>query len=637
MLSVGDTTTYSVFVEMGGGSSFENRVENLVRLVACLPQQVQLSVERRNRQGVAAFGFDVDIDNENHWGGESFRGGDYFTTDYKTPGSRALRDQIGPYIGKVLFVNDIDKDGSGTPDFMDGWGCPLNQIPRLEREKTSGSNHRAVNAENRFVPVSVSLAAIPSDKVGSVRVRFDYPDSPPETLQRVALTGSGWDNVGPDNRPPAYKITSPTGYIRIWKKDGNVARNVATDYVKSNQTVMTYSELQNLSTPGTFYLEAINPSQNWSDIRIVVSLSLDNGQTWITSSAVRVTSMRCNFTVGVVRQYYQTSVLGTRTEFVPDYSNPALCLQKFAGASFENNGYIWRKSTFHLGPWTPDDSWHEGEDALLGHGFAYFQYEGPDLDNFLSIFCYTPEATKYDHKFYRGKTGKPGLTFWDYGAGMANDQQTLAWWDICQYKLDVPSTKYLVVKKSYTLHPDKAAAMCQTFSGFLLPPGLSFGLHIDPPNQGWGCLSNVGLVMREHNVDTVNMEKCFVNKDMPVTANASVWAVIMGKDLQGEHKSKVKNALNVVVAETQGLPWGGSKPTLGANALQGKLFNVLKNEKIIVRVPGAIDGHSGVTNTITTLSDIDLDGATDNLQYFDPGLFPVMFGEQPASVFDVSN
>ncbi|MCL2104673.1 MAG: hypothetical protein FWH21_06435 [Kiritimatiellaeota bacterium] len=56
-----------------------------------------------------------------------------------------------------------------------------------------------------------------------------------------------------------------------------------------------------------------------------------------------------------------------------------------------------------------------------------------------------------------------------------------------------------------------------------------------------------------------------------------------------------------------------------------------------MREPGAGNGHSGVTNTITTLSDIDLDGATDNLQYFDPGLFPVMFGEQPASVFDVSN
>ena len=83
---------------------------------------------------------------------------------------------------------------------------------------------------------------------------------------------------------------------------------------------------------------------------------------------------------------------------------------------------------------------------------------------------------------------------------------------------------------------------------------------------------------------------------------------------------------------------GREKTILGANALQGKLFDVLKNKKIIVRVPGVRNGHEGTTRTITTLGDIDLqEGATDKLQYFDPGLFPVMFGEQPASMFDVSN
>jgi hypothetical protein len=86
------------------------------------------------------------------------------------------------------------------------------------------------------------------------------------------------------------------------------------------------------------------------------------------------------------------------------------------------------------------------------------------------------------------------------------------------------------------------------------------------------------------------------------------------------------------------LPWGGNKTILGQNALQGKLFNVLKNKEIYVRVPGANGGHTNEVRTITTLADIDLqEGATDNLQFFDPGLFPVMLGEQPASLFDVRN
>jgi hypothetical protein len=55
-----------------------------------------------------------------------------------------------------------------------------------------------------------------------------------------------------------------------------------------------------------------------------------------------------------------------------------------------------------------------------------------------------------------------------------------------------------------------------------------------------------------------------------------------------------------------------------------------------VRVPG-VPVKFLPTRTVTTLNDIDLDGATDNLQFFDPGLFPVMFGEQSASMFDVSN
>ena len=73
---------------------------------------------------------------------------DYFTEDYKTPQSRALRDQIGKDKSKILFVNDIDKDGSGTPDYMDGWGCA---IPPLEREKASGI-HRTINPDLHRVP-----------------------------------------------------------------------------------------------------------------------------------------------------------------------------------------------------------------------------------------------------------------------------------------------------------------------------------------------------------------------------------------------------------------------------------------------------------------------------------------------------
>jgi len=37
------------------------------------------------------------------------------------------------------------------------------------------------------------------------------------------------------------------------------------------------------------------------------------------------------------------------------------------------------------------------------------------------------------------------------------------------------------------------------------------------------------------------------------------------------------------------------------------------------------------------IAEFPIDNARGNLKFYDPGLFPVMFGEQPASMFDVSN
>ncbi|MCL2104840.1 MAG: hypothetical protein FWH21_07290, partial [Kiritimatiellaeota bacterium] len=572
-------------------------------------------------------GVALDIDNENHWGE------DYFTTDYKTPGQRALRDQIGKDKSKILFVNDIDKDGSGTPDYMDGWGCTTTQIPLLEREKTSGSNHRAVNAENRFVPVSVSLAAIPSDKVGNVRVRFDYPDSPPETLQRVALTGSGWDNVGPDNRPPAYKITSPTGHIRIWKKDGNVARNAAADYVKSNQTVMTYSELQNLSTPWTFYIEAVNACTNWSGVRVVVSLSLDNGATWVASNAVRVTSMRCNFTVGVVRPFTRRLIPPGRVLYTPDYSTPTAALDKVAKAQIAN------ETAFSV--FTKDIWWHEG-DALLGHGFAYFQYEGPDLKDILpgdllSIAC---TSKTYDHKYYLAKTGDSGFTHWDYDAGKRNRYSELAWWDICTSKVE---NQFLVIKQTYTLQPERASRLLMAIDDPAREK--NFGLHINEANNVWGCLSYVGLAMEKENLDVVNITQCAFNKNMPTTVNKSVWEIIHGaRDVQGmslvAKLAFMQNLVNEILGETAGVPWGGDKAITqqGGGALQGKLFNLLNGKTIARRHPTNHSGYPTSPLTITNIGQVDLEEhQTDHLHYYDPGLFPGVFGEQPKNVFNMDN
>ncbi|MCL1922071.1 MAG: hypothetical protein FWG50_13545, partial [Kiritimatiellaeota bacterium] len=411
--------------------------------------------------------------------------------------------------------------------------------------------------------------------------------------------------------------------------------NAATDYVRSNQTVMTYSDLQGIN--GKLYLEAINPSVNWSDIRIVVSLSVDGGSTWVASNAVRVTSMRCNFTVGVVRQF--SIVNGARTPFVPDYSTPAACLRKAADAQIATQEYFG--SPLHY-----EDPWRHDGDATLGHGFAYFQYEGPDLGNTLSTIC---ANSVYDKKDYFGKTGQSGFTHWHYCKAVRNTQKQLAWWDVCD---DTISGKYLVLKKTYTLRPDRLSKM---HGDFMMDMGFPenglygyFGLHIDIINSGWGCLSNVGLTMELNNLDAANICDCKKNLTMPTTANKSVWKILKGTELlhrrSGFSVSPVlTGVIDAIVEESQGLDWGDTKAlTQGAGGtLQGKLFNVLQGKDIVIPVE---DGSRPFLVTdrviikVMSIGDIAIDdNATEFLEYYDPGLFPEVFGEQPESVFNMGD
>ena len=362
-------------------------------------------------------------------------------------------------------------------------------------------------------------------------------------------------------------------------------------------------------------------------------MSVDNGNTWIATRAVRVTSMRCNFTVGVVRQFTKDWITGDRKLFEPDYSSPAAILRQSASAQISSEKYLG------LFPdWLhrfDDKHWHDS-DAALGHGFAYFQYEGPNLGNELYQKCST---SSYNNKSYWGKTGDSGFTHWDYGPGGKNDPIDLAWWDICPYKIE---NKFLVLKQTYTLHPERASRLFDTFNA--ATRYTAFGLHIDQSQQGWGCLSNVGLAMEENNLDVVNITKCVFNKNMPTTVNKSVWEVLFGAyRVQGKKPLArlrfVRRVLATVTEETEGVAWGTDKPITqqGGGALQGKLFNVLNGETIARRNPNDPSGLPPLVDLkITNLNQVLLqEHQTDNLRYYDPGLFPGVFGELPNNVFNM--
>ena len=89
--------------------------------------------------------------------------------------------------------------------------------------------------------------------------------------------------------------------------------------------------------------------------------------------------------------------------------------------------------------------------------------------------------------------------------------------------------------------------------------------------------------------------------------------------------------------ETFGVAWDGDKETLGANALQGWLFNLLNGKPLAKRHPKSLSGFPTSEVTITNIGDITLDNARDNLRFYDPGLFPGVFGEKPKNVFNMED
>ncbi len=344
---------------------------------------------------------------------------------------------------------------------------------------------------------------------------------------------------------------------------------------------------------------------------------MDGGSTWLCEDIVRCTCLKCNFIVSVVRQFHVED--GIRKLLAPDYSSPAAALLAI-------KKYLSTLKHFAL-PGNKEDAWWHEVDASLGHGYSVFQYEGPALyEEGLSTKC---SASDYNHKYYLGKTGNSGFTFWDHGPGGKNPPGDLAWWDVCGHKVE---GQWLVLKRSYTLVPERLGALFNTLNTASRYD--NFGLHIKLAEEAWGCLSNVGLAMDDHDIDE-RMLNCLFNKNMPTTANRSAWNVLMGRALYIDSRGKmykilhwqdVENLLDVMIDETTGVDWG---ETADITSLEARMFQILENKEISVP-------DDEEPKKIKNPADLNLDAtATDKLQYYDPGLFPIEFGENPEDIFNM--
>jgi len=130
---------------------------------------------------------DADVDSDNNNG-------------FDDPDQNALEDSLENHSelpGKIIAVNDGDKDSDGIPDFADGFDWDTN----------AGSDD--LNPEENFARLMIKL---PSTIAPNDRVRVSYSASDPN---------DGGLRTG---QAPNYNYQPADGHLRLWKEPGNVAR-----------------------------------------------------------------------------------------------------------------------------------------------------------------------------------------------------------------------------------------------------------------------------------------------------------------------------------------------------------------------------------------------------------------------------
>ncbi len=205
---------------------------------------------------------DADVDSDNN-------------NALQPPDRSAHEDQIedAPLLpGKFIAVNISDEDQDGIPGFADGFS--LNGVLGDEDDQD--------HAAQRFTPL---VLEIPADiDLDAAILRITYEASDPAGV-----------NVNNGSYTPA------TGHLRIWTKDGNIARSKAPvnavnspgDYVAPGEYTPAQLGLNDQNLVVTLYIEGIRPSTALGADRILVELDPDGTSTGPTGfdvvDAVRVT------------------------------------------------------------------------------------------------------------------------------------------------------------------------------------------------------------------------------------------------------------------------------------------------------------------------------------------------------------
>jgi hypothetical protein len=271
---------------LGPGRTITLFVEGIKESSSMADQQIEVEIDPNGGDEkpdfigkdiirVTVIRVDLDIDSDN-------------TNGINSPDRNDNEDIIEDHPvkpGKLLCVNngnddegipDNNGDEDEVPDFADGFNWDNN-----------AGNFDDVNLQERFFPLVLQLP----DWIDltNVRIRVTYDDSNPANVRLVnSVTG---------NAPQVYDPAP--GSLRIWRRDGNVARNMNSiqnqnnrgDYIPEGVYQASDLGFSANAREATFYLEGIRASGVPGDLRILVELDIDNDNQFDMEDALRVTEV----------------------------------------------------------------------------------------------------------------------------------------------------------------------------------------------------------------------------------------------------------------------------------------------------------------------------------------------------------
>ena len=223
------------------------------------------------RVGGPAVDLDIDSDNDNR-----------FSPPDRDATEDAHEDIAGTpaHPGKILRVNSGDADSDCIPDYADGY------------DLLSSETADDTSAGSAFVPVVFELSE--GIDPGHASVRVTYPASDPGA---VTTNGTGG-------------YTLPAGSLRLWRRnggDGTRSTNTVVmggDFLPSGMacTAMQFGFGSGQRTV-IYYVEAVRPSEQTADLRILFVVAHDGGQInrsasgFIAADAVRATAVQMEFVI----------------------------------------------------------------------------------------------------------------------------------------------------------------------------------------------------------------------------------------------------------------------------------------------------------------------------------------------------